>query len=69
MNNEELEKMEQIIGKQRYLTDKEQEQYSIEIKKQYKKTGRTIYDLFDGYDKEYVPNKIDWGKPVGKEVW
>lgn len=37
----------------------------------------TIDELFEGYDGAYVPpadwptigNEIDWGEPVGKEVW
>jgi|GEM_PF-5150373 len=34
-----------IFSKSRYFTDKEREQYNIEIKKQYSPTGRTMYDL------------------------
>lgn len=30
---------------------------------------KSIEELFDGYDGEYKPVDIDWGKPVGKEIW
>ena len=30
---------------------------------------RTIEELFEGYDGEYETFSIDWGKPVGKEIW
>ena len=29
----------------------------------------TIQELFAGYDGEYEPQEIDWGCPVGREVW
>lgn len=28
-----------------------------------------LADLFKDYDGDYKPQEIDWGKPVGKEVW
>ena len=30
---------------------------------------RTIQELFAGYDGDYTPEEIDWGEPVGGEVW
>lgn len=30
---------------------------------------KTIKELFDGFDGEYKEKEIDWGKPVGNEVW
>lgn len=30
---------------------------------------KTIQELFDGYGEEYACQEIDWGEPVGKEVW
>jgi len=30
---------------------------------------KTIQERFAGFDGEYEPVKIDWGKPVGKEIW
>ncbi len=30
---------------------------------------KTIKELFDGFDDDYVPVKMDWGDPVGNEVW
>ena len=39
----------------------------IVIKKAAKRMN--IKDLFADYDEEYAPVEVDWGKPVGKEVW
>jgi antitoxin MazE len=33
------------------------------------KQRKTIRELFAGYEGDYSPEIIDWGKPVGKEVW
>lgn len=30
---------------------------------------KTIKELFDGFDEEYKEKEIDWGKPVGNEIW
>lgn len=30
---------------------------------------KNITELFEGYDEVYTPEKIDWGQPVGKEIW
>lgn len=30
---------------------------------------KTIEELFADFDGEYVPIDIDWGEPVGKEIW
>ncbi|MCL2170566.1 MAG: hypothetical protein FWB71_00320 [Defluviitaleaceae bacterium] len=30
---------------------------------------KTIEELFEGYEGEYEPIEIDWGEPVGKEIW
>lgn len=30
---------------------------------------KNIAALFEGYNGTYEPTEIDWGKPVGKEVW
>jgi len=32
-------------------------------------TRTTISELFEGYEGEYEPVLIDWGTPVGKEIW
>lgn len=29
----------------------------------------TITELFEGYNESYTPEEIDWGEPVGREVW
>jgi|APHig6443717497_1056834.scaffolds.fasta_scaffold42302_1 antitoxin MazE len=30
---------------------------------------KSIKELFAGYNEQYEPQEIDWGTPVGKEVW
>lgn len=30
---------------------------------------KNIKELFDGFDGEYKETEIDWGEPVGDEVW
>lgn len=30
---------------------------------------QTIQELFEGYDGDYTPEEVDWGEPVGGEVW
>ena len=30
---------------------------------------KTIEELFEGYEEKYIPIKIDWGEPVGREIW
>lgn len=30
---------------------------------------KTIKELFEGYDGNYEPTQIDWGEPVGNEIW
>lgn len=30
---------------------------------------KTIKELFEGFDGEYKEKEIEWGKPVGNEVW
>ena len=32
-------------------------------------TRTTINELFEDYEDEYEPVQIDWGVPVGKEIW
>ena len=31
------------------------------------KKGRTLDELFEGYDGDYEPIEVDWGPPQGKE--
>jgi antitoxin MazE len=28
-----------------------------------------IQELFEGYNGDYQPEEIDWGEPVGGEIW
>lgn len=37
----------------------------VHVKKQHK----TIQERFADFDGEYEPIDIDWGEPVGKEIW
>jgi antitoxin MazE len=30
---------------------------------------KSIEELFEGFEGKYEPVSIDWGKPVGDEVW
>ena len=30
---------------------------------------KTIQELFAEYDEDYTPEEIDWGEPVGGEIW
>ena len=30
---------------------------------------KKIEELFENYDGKYKPEAIDWGEPVGREVW
>jgi len=41
----------------------------ITINKIKNKNRKNIIELFEGYDEEYSPINIDWGDPVGKEIW
>lgn len=29
---------------------------------------KNIIELFEGFDGEYIPVNIDWGKPMGEEI-
>jgi antitoxin MazE len=33
------------------------------------KERKTLEELFEGYEGEYEPIDIDWGEPVGREIW
>lgn len=30
---------------------------------------KNIKQLFSGFKGEYVPEEMDWGKPMGNEIW
>ena len=46
------------------------ENNSIIIKKiSFKKQFKTIQERFSGFSDNNEPFDIDWGKPVGKEIW
>ena len=33
------------------------------------KERKNIKELFAGYNDEYTQEEIDWGEPVGREIW
>ena len=41
----------------------------IIIEKASPKNHKNIAELFEGYEGNYTPEEIDWGKPMGEEVW
>lgn len=41
----------------------------IIIEKSTQNERKNIKELFADFDGEYQPTVIDWGKPVGKEIW
>lgn len=46
------------------------ENNSLIIKKvKSKRVCKTIQERFAGFDEAYEPIEIDWGKPVGREIW
>ena len=46
------------------------ENNSLIIKKaESKRAHKTIQDRFKDFHGEYEPIEIDWGKPVGNEIW
>ncbi|MCI5515291.1 MAG: AbrB/MazE/SpoVT family DNA-binding domain-containing protein [Oscillospiraceae bacterium] len=41
----------------------------IIVEKKQKQHRKTIEELFEGYDGDYVPEEFDWGPSVGEEIW
>lgn len=41
----------------------------IIIEKVVKTERKNIKELFADFDGQYIPAEIDWGEPVGKEIW
>ncbi|WP_302429747.1 AbrB/MazE/SpoVT family DNA-binding domain-containing protein [Fusobacterium varium] len=42
----------------------------LKIKKiEEKKKRKNIKELFEGYNKTYTAEGINWGEPVGEEIW
>jgi antitoxin MazE len=50
------------------VVEVEVEEEKIVIQKE-KRTYKSIEELFEGFDGEYDSEFVDWGKPVGNEVW
>jgi antitoxin MazE len=51
------------------IVDVISEKDSIVIKKSLKRRHTTIQERFEGFDGEYEKIDIDWGGPVGDEIW
>lgn len=45
------------------------EKGKIILEKTIKEKRKNIKELFADFDEQYTPIEIDWGKPVGKEIW
>lgn len=45
------------------------ENHAIIIKKISQQPHKSIQDLFEGFTGTYDTEIIDWGPPVGKEIW
>ncbi|MDD4698931.1 MAG: AbrB/MazE/SpoVT family DNA-binding domain-containing protein [Oscillospiraceae bacterium] len=43
--------------------------YLVIKKKEKTNTYKTIQERFENYNDEYEPIEIDWGAPVGDEIW
>lgn len=41
----------------------------LKIRKVKNEKRKTIKELFANYDGDYEKQEIDWGEPVGKEIW
>lgn len=41
----------------------------IIIEKAQNKERKNIKELFEDYEGEYEPVQMDWGDPVGEEIW
>ncbi len=39
------------------------------IEKTVRKDRKNIKELFANFDGEYTPQDVDWGEPVGDEIW
>ncbi len=49
--------------------DKQNKSSDNTLKNRADKKHKTIDDLFEGYEGDYKPEEIDWGEPVGKEIF
>lgn len=45
------------------------ENNELKIKKIEVKKRKNIKELFEGYEGAYKTETIEWGEPVGKEIW
>lgn len=45
------------------------EEDCIKIKKVSTKKRKNIKELFENYNEVYEKETIEWGEPIGKEIW
>lgn len=41
----------------------------IVIERAERKEPLTIEKLFENYNGDYCPEEIEWGEPIGREIW
>lgn len=61
--------LEDINWHENEKLDIKTENGKIVIEKIAQKERKNIKELFENFDGEYKPTDIDWGEPVGKEIW
>ena len=74
LNHNDISTLKKIFE---FLECKDDERYIVEINddiltiKRMSKKPKNLRELFERFDGEIVEEKgeIDWGKPVGEEVW
>ena len=49
--------------------DKQNKSSDNTLKDRADKKHKTIDDLFEGYEGDFIPEEIDYGEPVGKELF
>ena len=49
--------------------DKQNKSSDNTLKDRADKKHKTIDELFEGYEGDFIPEEIDYGEPVGKELF
>ena len=60
-----LKELKVKTGDSIYITKEGNKIIITKISKQFK----TLEERFEGYKGTYKPTEVDWGKPVGNEIW
>lgn len=74
LNHNDISTLKKILE---FLEGSESERYIVEVNddtltiKKVSRKPRNLRELFESFEGEIVEEKgeIDWGKPVGEEVW